>query len=132
MIIEAPSSFITPPARENKGADAGHRSLGRINVDILDLMQRAFFPILVLAGGMIAIGQNTPSVKQQPPYRIGGDVTAPVVVSKTEPRYTDEARIAKLEGTVGIAMVVNEEGVPMTCASRDRSASAWMNTRSQR
>ena len=61
--------------------------------------------LLLLLCAVLAVGQTAP-------YRIGGDVTAPVVVSKTEPRYTDEARIAKLEGTVGIAMVVNEEGVP--------------------
>ncbi|HYL74248.1 MAG TPA: energy transducer TonB [Bryobacteraceae bacterium] len=75
-------------------------------------MQRVFFSVLVLAGGMAAIGQNTRLVKQQPPYRIGGDVTAPVVVYKTEPQYSDEARIATMEGTATIAAVVGEDGVP--------------------
>src|SRR5579863_4467893 len=56
---------------------------------------------------------------QQPPaaavppfdgYRVGRDVTAPAVVSKAEPEYTEEARIVGLEGAVVLSLVVSEDG----------------------
>jgi TonB family protein len=39
-------------------------------------------------------------------YRIGPGVVPPKVLEKTEPKYTDQARAAKLEGTVALVMVV--------------------------
>src|SRR5262249_48673277 len=38
------------------------------------------------------------------------NVTDPVLVWKTEPEYTDEARKAKLQGSVLLRIVVNEHG----------------------
>jgi TonB family protein len=43
-------------------------------------------------------------------YRAGNGVTPPVVVSKTDPEYSEEARIAKLTGTVRISLVVGTDG----------------------
>lgn len=43
-------------------------------------------------------------------YRIGGGVSAPVPIYQPEPRYTDEARQAKISGAVLLSMVVDEEG----------------------
>jgi TonB family protein len=43
-------------------------------------------------------------------YRVGGDVSAPVLVHKVEPQYSEEARRAKLEGTVRLAVVINPNG----------------------
>jgi len=43
-------------------------------------------------------------------YRIGGGVSAPSVSEKREPQYTEEARIAKLQGTVVLSLVVGADG----------------------
>lgn len=43
-------------------------------------------------------------------YQVGAGVTAPIAISHTEPKYTDEARKAKLEGIVVLRCVVTEEG----------------------
>ena len=45
-------------------------------------------------------------------YRIGGGVSAPMVLSKTEPEYSEEARKAKYQGTVVLMIIVNEHGLP--------------------
>ena len=45
-------------------------------------------------------------------YPIGNGVTAPVVVNKVEPVYSEEAREAKLQGEVWISGVVDENGIP--------------------
>lgn len=45
-------------------------------------------------------------------FRIGGGVSAPAVVFKVEPEYSEEARKAKFQGTVVIALVVDEKGNP--------------------
>lgn len=43
-------------------------------------------------------------------YRIGGGVSAPVPIFKVEPEYSEEARKAKFQGTVLLAIVVTEDG----------------------
>ena len=45
-------------------------------------------------------------------YRIGGGVSAPSVLSKVEPEYSDEARKAKWQGTVVVSVIVDELGRP--------------------
>jgi periplasmic protein TonB len=45
-------------------------------------------------------------------YRIGGGVSAPSVLSKVEPEYSEEARKAKWQGTVVLQLVVDEKGRP--------------------
>ena len=43
--------------------------------------------------------------------RIGGEVTAPVLTSKVEPEYTEEARIAKYQGTAMLSIEVGTDGL---------------------
>lgn len=43
-------------------------------------------------------------------FRIGGGVSAPVVIFKKEPEYSEEARKAKYQGTVLLAIVVDVDG----------------------
>jgi TonB family protein len=43
-------------------------------------------------------------------FRIGGGVSAPVPIFKVEPEYSEEARKAKFQGTVLLAIVVDEGG----------------------
>jgi TonB family protein len=45
-------------------------------------------------------------------YRIGGGVSAPGVLSKVEPEYSEEARKAKWQGTVVVSVIVDEVGRP--------------------
>ena len=45
-------------------------------------------------------------------YRIGGGISAPSVLSKVEPEYSEEARKAKWQGTVVLSVIVDEFGRP--------------------
>jgi TonB family protein len=45
-------------------------------------------------------------------YRVGGDVSAPILISKTEPEYSEEARKAKYSGTVLLSLIVGADGLP--------------------
>lgn len=45
-------------------------------------------------------------------YRIGGGVSAPTLVFKVEPEYSEEARKAKFQGTVVLEVIVDEKGQP--------------------
>ncbi len=45
-------------------------------------------------------------------YKIGGDVLQPRLVRKVEPEYTQEARTAKLQGTVQLLVTIREDGSP--------------------
>ena len=42
--------------------------------------------------------------------RVGNGVTPPMVISKTEPGYTEEARAAKIQGSVVLSVVVGADG----------------------
>jgi len=77
-------------------------------------MKRPVFSSLLLVVTVAGYGQDSP------PYRIGGVVSAPRVVFKSEPQYSEEARKAKLEGTVVLSLVVGEDGVArnLTIAKR--------------
>jgi len=50
--------------------------------------------------------------RAQRAYRIGGGVTAPRVIYKVEPQYTEQARDARLQGTVILFVVVTSDGRP--------------------
>jgi TonB family protein len=45
-------------------------------------------------------------------YRVGNDVLQPIVLTKIEPKYTEEARTAKISGPVHVSLVVTAEGNP--------------------
>lgn len=53
----------------------------------------------------LLIAPSSPDV-----YRIGGDVKPPVLLSKVEPQYSDEARVAKYQGTALLYVEVTAEG----------------------
>lgn len=44
------------------------------------------------------------------PFRVGGDVKAPVVIQRTEPGYTEEARKARVSGIVIAELVIDRTG----------------------
>ncbi|MBI4458681.1 MAG: energy transducer TonB [Acidobacteria bacterium] len=43
-------------------------------------------------------------------FRVGGGVSAPLLVSKVEPEYSEQARKAKYQGTVVLNLVVQRDG----------------------
>ena len=43
-------------------------------------------------------------------YRPGGGVTAPRLIAQTKPRYTSEALLAKIQGSVWLELVVTRDG----------------------
>lgn len=45
-------------------------------------------------------------------YRCGGDVTSPVLVHRTNPGYTEQARAAKYQGTVLLCVEIDQAGIP--------------------
>ena len=56
-----------------------------------------------------------PAATVAPPpgvYRIGAGVNVPVIVSRVEPEYTEQARNANWQGTVLLQVTVDENGVP--------------------
>jgi TonB family protein len=56
-------------------------------------------------------GIRLKSVLEVPPvYRVGGGVTAPVLLSKIEPTYSEEARVARLQGSVLLYVQISPEG----------------------
>lgn len=67
----------------------------------------------LVGAGLIAFGlvQIATAQNDEKVYRIGEEgVTLPTVLSKTEPIYTDEARNAKIEGTVVLSLEIDTEG----------------------
>ncbi len=62
--------------------------------------------VLAFVLAMSFAGATTPEV-----YKIGGDVSAPRLINKTEPDYTPEAKQAKIQGTVLLSVVIGKNGV---------------------
>ena len=43
-------------------------------------------------------------------FRVGGGVTAPTVIHRVEPQYSEEARKARYQGTVVLEAIVRRDG----------------------
>src|ERR1700761_9494522 len=57
-----------------------------------------------------AFGQEAHTLLPEGVYRVGDGVTAPSVVSKTDPEYSEEARLGRLIGDARLSFVVGEDG----------------------
>jgi TonB family protein len=57
-----------------------------------------------------AVRPPSPQVTNPGVYRVGGGVSAPSVLYKVDPPYTEEARLAKLSGTVLVSLIIGEDG----------------------
>src|ERR1035438_6050630 len=44
--------------------------------------------------------------------RVGGGILTPLLLSRQEPAYTEEARAAGLQGTVVVGVTIGEDGRP--------------------
>ena len=45
------------------------------------------------------------------PLRVGGDVRAPIVISRKEPQYTDDARRDRVSGIVIVEVIIGKDGL---------------------
>ena len=55
---------------------------------------------------------DTSSPREPNLYHVGAGVTQPVPLYRPDPEYSEEARKAKYQGTVILAIVVDENGIP--------------------
>ncbi|HEY0158021.1 MAG TPA: energy transducer TonB, partial [Thermoanaerobaculia bacterium] len=44
------------------------------------------------------------------PLRVGGDVKAPVVIDRADPKYTESARNARISGIVVVEAIIGKDG----------------------
>ncbi len=65
----------------------------------------------ISGGAILALGL-TSALGTEPIYKVGGAVTAPVILDTTPPAFTDAAMAAKTQGTVQLSMIVGDDGVP--------------------
>jgi TonB family protein len=77
--------------------------------------------ILVTSPGpaLGALPESSPAPRAAPvepplpgPYRAGDSFTSPTLIFKVEPEYTQEARAARIEGTVILSIEVDAKGIP--------------------
>ena len=59
----------------------------------------------------LAVLLAMPAVAQQP-RKIGPDLYPPKLIQRANPAYTEQARDAKLEGTVTLTLTIDAEGAP--------------------
>ena len=65
-----------------------------------------------LSVGVMLVAMLAPLSAFQEPYKPGGGVTTPKVSTRVDPQYTQEAKAAKIEGSVTLKVVVDRNGVP--------------------
>jgi len=65
--------------------------------------------ISVMALGCLLIPATA---DQQKVYKIGGDVTAPKVIQKLEPQYSEKPKHDKIQGKVLVSLVIDANGKP--------------------
>ena len=65
---------------------------------------------LIAVAGVVLLGVLQPARAGEDVYKIGGDVQPPQLITKIEPKYTDEAKDAKLQGKVVLKVVIGSSG----------------------
>jgi TonB family protein len=73
-----------------------------------------FLSLGLMAGaGIVAVAApDHPATNDQHVYKIGGDVSAPKVISKLEPEYSEPAKDNKVQGSVLLRLVIDASGLP--------------------
>jgi TonB family protein len=125
FLLDISRRFSSPALFGCAMASPSHPLRGRI-MNILhaptnDSSSRWSAPAVVLFAGLLATtGVVIPATADHMPsrdtqnqvYKIGGDVSAPRVIYKVQPQYTDEARNAKINGAVLLSIIVDVSGIP--------------------
>jgi TonB family protein len=70
---------------------------------------RRLTTLLFALAALTLAAQKTPEAAG-PPYRVGGDVKAPVVLSHVDPVYPPEARANRISGIVMVEAVIDQNG----------------------
>jgi TonB family protein len=77
---------------------------------------RALRKSLIAAALLVLLSQAVPAFPQEkaraegPPYRVGGGVTRPEIISSVKPIYTELARRSRVTGVVIVEAVIDEKG----------------------
>lgn len=71
------------------------------------LVISAFAAVLLITGALRPVWSQGGKI-----YKIGDGVSAPQLVYKVEPNYTQDAKDKKIEGTVTVSLVITDEGEP--------------------
>ena len=69
---------------------------------------------LIAGAGFVALAKydHPDATANQHVYKIGGDVSAPRIIQKFEPEYTQSAKEKKVQGSVLLALVIDASGNP--------------------
>ena len=68
------------------------------------------FALAALTLGLLLYA-GTQSPDQDDVYKTGGDVSAPALTFRSDPSYSEEARAAKLEGSVRVSAIIGTDGL---------------------
>jgi TonB family protein len=119
------AQFLKKQERPEEAADMGARAdavrKAAIQTPIKALLQQAAERAAQFrsqSASNQAAGTNDSAVSAATPnavapsgvYTIGGDVSQPQLVKKVEPSYSELARVAQFEGTVGLSAVIGTDG----------------------
>src|SRR5579863_1981699 len=72
---------------------------------------RKVFAAAILSMGLLSAMPADQDGGQGGVYKVGGNVSAPRVLSRVDPDYTPEASAAKVEGTVLLSVVIGTDGM---------------------
>jgi len=101
------------------GASEITRNIGdlRVTVRLSPGQQVLMGRLDVEQGGMLIDSIQTRWMLGKPrpyptnPFRVDGDVKAPIVLNRVEPKYTDQARKARVSGIVIVEVLIDKNGV---------------------
>lgn len=119
------SERLTPATRQAKVEVDGrtirlavHDTGGSLSISLLvqrddttvDSIQASFLTRSVTGLPPIPPPPPPPPLAMEGVHRVGGDVKAPVVITRVEPIYPDDARRARVTGIVILEAIIDEEG----------------------
>ncbi len=67
---------------------------------------------LIVSCALMALTALAQSPDAEGVYRIGNGVSMPRILSKREPSYSEEARLAKVNARISLSIVIGTDGVP--------------------
>ncbi|HMF76139.1 MAG TPA: M56 family metallopeptidase [Bryobacteraceae bacterium] len=118
MARNVPSRFLLVNGMSGKGSAAhlrarfAHILQGQRSTSANSQAGKAAIGSLLL---VLAVCTSFNFRDTQPPktvYNIGGEIAAPRLLSKVEPKYSDAAKTDKLEGTVILLIIIQADGTP--------------------